>query len=243
MTRIPPFVRTMLEQLSRPVWIRRRLQVGDRSIRIWVSPRAGLRYWGSVNRADPGLVNLALSRVRTGEVVWDIGANVGLFGLSCAAVGGVVIAVEPDLKCAQMLRRSASSNDCSEALRVIPCAVSDRVGIASFSVARRSNSTSHLTEVVGSTQTGGSACRVDVPTITLDSLLAFAPPPNFVKIDVEGAELQVLAGAILVLGSARPVVYFEFADENIDACTELLDRAGYDVTRIDECNALAVPRI
>jgi FkbM family methyltransferase len=235
-------LRASLERCSRRVWIRRRLTVGRNQVRIWVSPRAGLRYWRSVNQADPGLVDLARTHVRADDVVWDVGANVGLFGLTSAALGAKVFLFEPDLRCAEMARRSANLNDFKHSPSVLPIAVSSAIGIEALSVSVRNSSTSHLSAVAGSTQTGGSIGMVDVPTFSLDALLEWIPAPNFVKVDVEGAELLVLSGAKNLLAQHKPTVYFEFTDATLPLCRALLEEHDYGVSLIDGCNAIAVPR-
>ncbi|MHB8319623.1 MAG: FkbM family methyltransferase [Acidimicrobiales bacterium] len=63
-----------------------------------------------------------------------------------------------------------------------------------FNIAKRSRSTNHL-EGFGSTQTGGIRSNVTVPTMRLDNICNSRPPPDFLTIDIEGAELEVLRGA------------------------------------------------
>jgi hypothetical protein len=89
-----------------------------------------------------------------------------------------------------------------------------------------------------------------VPVLSLDGYLAHAAlRPNLVKIDVEGAEWEVLRGAQRMLLEARPIVLVEIHDRGADhrtAVLQILDSCGYGVnmmgTRGRETFCVAVPR-
>ena len=66
-----------------------------------------------------------------------------------------------------------------------------------------------------------------VATITLDTLLEFRAAPDFVKIDVEGAERWVLEGGPNLLRNIRPVIYVEVTAPSRDWVTAELRRNGY----------------
>jgi len=81
---------------------------------------------------DPTLLGLAREVVRPGAVVWDVGANVGLFSFAAASVvgpAGRVVALEPDSWLVGLLRRSAALNGHLAPVEVLPVAVSDSVGV------------------------------------------------------------------------------------------------------------------
>jgi len=66
--------------------------------------------------------------------------------------------------------------------------------------------------------------------------------PRFVKIDVEGAEYEVLRGMERTLRATRPSVIFEALDrEALAKCTSLLEQLGYSVRRLPDGNFLAFP--
>jgi hypothetical protein len=104
-------LRHLAERFSRGVILRRHLPKQFQSLPLYVSPEAGLRYWRwGVETADPMLFRMVRELVRPGSVVWDVGANVGLFSFSAAALagpGGFVLAIEPDVWLAHLLARSA----------------------------------------------------------------------------------------------------------------------------------------
>ena len=68
------------------------------------------------------------------------------------------------------------------------------------------------------------------------------PPPDVLKIDVEGAELGVFRGAVKLLESKRPIVLFEsFVGSSQDEITDLLHRLGYTLYDSDIASAERLP--
>jgi FkbM family methyltransferase len=221
--------RVVLEQATHRFVIRRRLPSPFRAARIYVSSEGGLRYLRpSLGSVDPDLLRLAAEVVQPGNVVWDIGANVGLFSFAAAAAAGPsghVLAVEPDVLLARLLRRSAIANLGLAPVEVLPVAVADEIGIGRFHIARRNRSTNYL-DGFGTTQTGGVRAIELVPTVTLDWLAPRFPLPNVVKIDVEAAEMKVLTGGKRLLCSGPPIIC-EVAERNASAAGDLLATCGY----------------
>jgi FkbM family methyltransferase len=223
-------LRSVAEAATHRLVIRRRLAAPYRDVRLYVSSESGLRYLKPrLDRVDPPLLRLVSEVVRPGHRVWDIGANIGLFTFTSAlraGPAGRVLAVEADTWNVGLLRRSAARMPPRAApVDVLPAAASDRVGVARFHIAVRNRSTNHL-EGAGSTQTGGVRETQVVPTLTLDHLLGHFAAPHVLKIDVEGAEALVLAGAAAVL-RRRPVIVCEVAAANVEAVGGLLQPHGY----------------
>ena len=136
-------VRGMIETLTRDWVIRRRLSADFSSAPIHVTPSAGLRYlFRPMNSVDPTLLELAREFVTPGSVVWDIGANVGLFSFAAASMAGpegLVVALEPDAWLVQLLRRSSLEQPAgSAAVQVIPAAVAAEVSLRTLCLATRS---------------------------------------------------------------------------------------------------------
>ena len=124
---------------------------------------------------------------------------------------------------------------------VVPAAAFSCRTLAEFSIARRGQASNYLSAGAGRSQTGGERSRIVVPTVTLDSLLERFDPPTFIKVDVEGAEIDVFQGAQRILAEVRPTVYYEAAGPTVERCREIFIAAGYGVTAGAEMNFLAVP--
>ena len=226
-------LRHAFEILGRNVSYVRKLPVEYGGGHCVVSPEAGLRYLGRIASADPVLLELSRLLVQKNDIVWDIGANVGLFSVAAsffAGPAGEVISVEPDNWLVGLLRRTASlrNRDRQSPIEVIPCAVSSEETLAKFCIAERGRSSNAL-EGLGSTQMGGVRETNTVATIRLDWLLERRKSPALIKVDVEGAEAAVLSGATKLLTAVRPLLIIEVAGENAAAVTSSLASAHYQL--------------
>jgi FkbM family methyltransferase len=239
-------MRRVVEHLSRNLVFRRRLPSSVGGEFVLVSPDASLKFWKwDLDKAEPRLFDWAEEFVRPGNVVWDIGANVGLFAFSAASLSGTeghIVAVEADDWLAELLVKSASmlTNKCAR-VDVLALAVSDSVGVATLNIAARGRSTNYLSSVRGSTQTGGIRNSVMVPTITLDWLLERSLTPDILKIDVEGAECQILQGARKLLSDVRPLILCEVSSENAVRVGILLESYSYELFDLDLANNMRRP--
>lgn len=158
---------------------------------------------------DQGVDRIIRAVVREGNVCVDVGANIGYYTrLLSDLVGttGRVTAFEPLPEALRLLHQNVSGRP---NVRVMEAAVSDSASTSRFFVARAEDMSS-LSPTAG-------ARNLDVRTITLDSALADVTRLDFVKIDVEGFEYQVLSGALSVLRKHEPIVVFELTQRYINA--------------------------
>ena len=143
--------------------------------------------------------------VTPGATVVDVGANIGFYTLLMSRLVGErgrVIAFEPMPLGIERLRRNLRLNDASN-VDVIEQAASAQPGSASFFLGPREHtSISSLRPIEG-------AATVAVTCTTLDTVLAEHPRIDFLKMDVEGAEPDVLAGAGRTLRNGIPYVVAE----------------------------------
>jgi FkbM family methyltransferase len=238
-------LRALAEQATHRVVFRRRLPASFGGHRIYVSSEGGLKYLRrQLADVDPRLFRLADEHVKAGDHVWDIGANLGIFAFAAAVRAGdrgTVLAVEADTWLVGMLRRSAAAFHGGAPVHILPVAIAGTSGIAEFVIASRSRATNHLAGF-GSTQTGGARERQLVPCLTLDALAAERGLPDVVKIDVEGAEAEILGSAGKVL-EHRPVLILEVTEKNADQIGDLLKRYDYRLTDVATGHAITRPTL
>lgn len=167
------------------------------------------------------------ARLRPGDVVYDIGAHVGLYTLlSSSKVGaeGHVYAFEPSPRNAKYLRRHIELNHLTNCT-VVEAAVCDSEGSRRFDLTEHS-SAGHFSD----------SGQIAVRTLSLDEFVFASPgrrPPNAIKIDAEGAELEVLAGGLRTLTGSPPLIFLSTHSEDVDRrCCELLRSAGYSLERL-----------
>lgn len=148
------------------------------------------------------------SRISAGDLVLDVGANIGNHSLYLAAICHCqVVSFEPNAHLADALRYSASLNGLSEQMTIHPTGVGATSAHASFAELQPDN--------LGSQRL--ILDQGDIRVIALDQLPTLKNV-RMIKIDVEGMELEVLRGAKKIIARDRPILYIESSTE-----TELND--------------------
>lgn len=143
-------------------------------------------------------------------LVFDIGAHVGDRTASFLRLGASVIAIEPQprvFRALRLLHRRAPG------VVLLPCAVGKEIGEVTLHLNTRNPTVATVAPdfikaargAPGWTDEVWESC-VTVPMTTLDALIIRYGVPDFIKIDVEGHEAEVLAG----LSTAVPALSFEF---------------------------------
>lgn len=214
--------------------VRLPIRLGPNRGRLWSISTARNYFY---NRFVPGKAACLPQLLRTGEVVWDIGAHCGytvLIESRAIGPGGRVVAFEPNPRNRQLLGLHLQWNRTTN-VTVLPYAVSGADGELSFGWEddqRASSISSHL---------GGTGWKV--PVRHVDGLIASgeAPAPTFLKIDVEGAELELLHGATRLLAHEPNLLLIlsTHTAELHDACSALLRAAGFVIV---ETSAVALAR-
>lgn len=191
----------------------------------------------AVARAEAQVEDAFLALLRPGDVVYDVGANIGWYSLLAArAVGasGKVVAFEPSLQNAALLRANAATNRLAN-VTVIPAAVAERDGWATFEHRGSLEGSLSGDGDAGASSAGGAAPRRAVrglsvvPVLALDSWIAATAqdPPGIVKIDVEGAEAHVVRGMSQTLRTVGPALVIELHGTQAEVA-DALEEAGYE---------------
>lgn len=171
--------------------------------------------------------------VRPGAVCHDIGGWHGYFAAIMAANGAAAVHVfEPLPGNADRIARLAALNPKAE-IHLHRMAVGDRDGEVELRLMPESSMAKLADSPFQPEMTAAEAIRV--PLTRLDTLVAAGavPPPDLIKLDIEGAELMALRGALDVLGRHRPVIFAEVHSAALLAdCERLLAAAGYRIERI-----------
>ncbi|MDX6691969.1 MAG: hypothetical protein QOG15_3426 [Solirubrobacteraceae bacterium] len=172
--------------------------------------------------------------VPAGGVVYDIGANVGFFTVLAARMvgeGGRVLAFEPIEATAALAREAAVRSGLADRVEVRTAAVGANSGTARMCSVAAGGIWSHLTTVRDPHPM--TVEEVEVTLVSLDDVIADgAPPPDVIKLDVEGAEGDVLRGAKRLLAEHRPVIVCEMHGTNAEVA-DLLEAADYTLEPID----------
>ncbi len=146
--------------------------------------------------------------VATGSTVLDVGANIGFFSLYFARwVGpeGRVIAIEPETRNIASLRRRVARAEMSGVVTCIHAAAADRSGQVRLALNPGHPGDHHLAD-------NGEP----VAAVVLDELAADDPRPvTLIKIDVQGAESMVLAGAHRLIRRHRPAIFVEVHEPSL----------------------------
>jgi FkbM family methyltransferase len=183
----------------------------------------------------------ALARGR--RCIYDVGAYVGITALLMGRAlgpGGRLLAFEPSPQAAGIIRENADLNGLAESITVVNGFAGARPGaLVEF---YDSGPCVYNSAIAGrSALRGGPSIRPTlVPTVTLDEAAAVTgTAPEFVKIDVEGAELGVLDGAPRILREARPTILLELHElpdrdlpAHARAAVERVEPLGYQLFRL-----------
>lgn len=182
---------------------------------------------------EPGTIDWLMRTVQQGDVVYDIGANIGVYTLFAARlVGplGTVYAFEPHIANASALFENVLLNGLQHIVKVSTCALGERMAMDLFNYVslRRGSSGSQAGHTTG--ETGESfepALREIKACVPLDAISDLRKP-DVIKLDVDGNELSILKGAKQLLLSAAPrSLQVEMRGSNAEQVKFFLATMGY----------------
>lgn len=214
--------------------------------RLFLDPDAGAYQTAMLEGVFERFVVEGVEECRPeGRVIYDIGAHIGFHALqfACLAGGaGRVVAFEPHAGHRARIEPHLREHvDLAARVRVVPFALDATSGSKRFfqtdGIEAGSSSASHLEgaskPVLFGREVPGEV--VEVATLTLDEAIRRhgLPPPDIVKMDVEGAEGAVLAGARDTVRARRPAFLIEVhsASNMLEVARELMPQ-GYTIDRI-----------
>ncbi|QSW99644.1 FkbM family methyltransferase [Haloterrigena alkaliphila] len=180
------------------------------------------------------LIRAIIEEVETDDVFWDIGANIGTHTCYIGQLVANVVSVEPHPRTASRLAENCDLNNIDATVVEsaigsdkgtidlhVPNNLDDELGLGTFTTRGVANSSNICT----------------VPQTTGDDLVdnRDLATPTVMKIDVEGAEHDVLTGFDIALESCR-VIFVEVHDRFVEpeAITETLTESGYEVETLHD---------
>jgi FkbM family methyltransferase len=185
-----------------------------------------------VNGVEPLKTKALLGVLEPGQIVFDIGANIGYYTLLASQqVGpsGRVLAFEPFVRNLAYLDRHVRLNNADNVM-IVPVACAERNSLERF-VIGADCATGHL-----SSESTPQQESLIVATTTVDDVVReIGLRPDVMKVDVEGAEKRVLLGAAKTLSNARPILLLGAHSPGLRTeCTNYLLGLGYPPPSICE---------
>jgi FkbM family methyltransferase len=180
---------------------------------FFVDPR--VRYL-ILEHHEAAVADFLRARVRPGQTCLNVGANLGSYALQLArwsAPDGTVVAFEPNRATAAILRRHVRMNGMENRIRVEPVAVGRAAGHAELFDTRPGSGISRIGAphpYLATSHPGARPASIEVPVVSLDDYCAARGiAPDWLIVDVEGYEFEVLLGAretILRRGAALSIL-------------------------------------
>jgi len=168
-----------------------------------------------------------LRKEAKGKLALDIGSNIGYSTLSLCKNMEKVMAFEPDDRSRKILEKNLKLNKFEKKTEIYNCAISDKVGEKIFYLSKHPNLSAFNKNKKYWTK------KKKVKTITIDSLKVL---PNFIKMDLEGHETEVIKGAMhslkntdfcRILIEVHPQFYNE--DNNFSETLRRLNDIGFKI--------------
>lgn len=191
------------------------------SVHTVETPHGPIRFYSNLGAAaasalhtfqqdEPETIAWIDDQVAAGDVLWDIGANVGIFSCYAAKAGAEVLAFEPSGINFGLLVAHTELNGLGDRLAPYCLALGERSEATALFMS--GFEPGHAFSTIGQPESQFSAFeprfRQAVLAYAADDLVERfdLPPPAHVKLDVDGIEIPILKGAAKVLGGVRSVI-------------------------------------
>jgi FkbM family methyltransferase len=211
-----------------PVQLKMPIMQGRLKGKRWIVGSSNHGCWLGSYEFDKQL--LFARTITQGSVVFDLGGHVGFYTLLASELvgpAGKVYVFEPVPRNLYFLKEHLRLNR-ADNVTVLEAAVADKSGIMSFDEGPAS-SMGHI----------ASDGKLQVKTVTLDELITTGeiPVPDYMKLDIEGAELMALSGSKSMLEESHPTIFMATHGSSVhQECCYLLQSLGYRLQPIDGTN-------
>lgn len=209
---------------------------------IRVNPRTGHDVQQGIG--EPAVQQALQQHLRPGMTFYDLGANIGFFSLIAARLvgpSGRIVSFEADPEIAARLRENLADNNFTHAIVEEKAVWSEPTRVSFARVDSSVSPDRGLGHV--STENSTVSNTIQVEAVSLDQYAASHPAPDFLKCDVEGAEVAVFHGAQNLLQNQRPILLVEMhSPENHRALLAKFSQLGYLCSDVDTNHVLALPQ-
>jgi FkbM family methyltransferase len=155
-----------------------------------------------------------LNKIKVNSIVYDIGANVGVYSIYAAAIRSCqVLSFEPSFLNLELLFRNIQTNNVHNNITIVPISLSNKSQIENFYMQEGDNIWGGAHNSSGSNKSQDGTEMQNFKTssqiaLTLDDLVDIfnLPAPNHIKIDVDGLEDKVLQGGLKTLGNVKSIL-------------------------------------
>lgn len=183
------------------------------------------------------------------DIVWDIGASVGLYSIYSTSIVSQVFSFEPDPKICSRLQENVALNQLEHNITSINEAIGKKQGVISLHSDGLKGNSPSLSQLNRHSNT------IEVKVDTIDNLISKTNShPSVLKIDIEGAEILALKGGSELLSSIKKprMIFMELHPKFLthfnsseQECLDLLQTYGYQIIsfqkRSNEIHIIAIP--
>lgn len=195
---------------------------------LWTSASVLRNQLTAIYEPIQPFIFLAAIKKNKSQIIFDVGANIGLYSVLAASVSTVdkVIAFEAEQEAYKQLCNNIEINKMDDKAETHFVAVSDCVGEVVFGIVGSMSGANGIAETSIHNQKSFNEHRI-ISSITLDSLFDFSNKSLCLKIDVEGHESAVVQGTLKLLRNNKCFIQIELYKEPMQMI-EALSKLGYN---------------
>lgn len=223
----------------------------DKSITLWNnnSTLSSLFFWKGLKAYESGSLKVWIALSRNAKNVIDVGANFGLFGIISACYHNSaykIIFFEPLKRNSDLIRKNCTLNKLD--IQIVEAAVSNQTGKVTFyDMASEENTIGSLREdFVKLHSFHSEIIPTELPCITIDDYVSAnnVIDISMMKIDVEGAEMQVYEGMKELILQQKPIILSEINQSKPEDVIRILRHELFkDYSFFQICESYSNPRI